>query len=85
MPGLLPSMRSQSQLLLDNPSRGPRFRMRYRIQQQLLTGFTRNITDPRALAIVLEQAEEKLAKGIHPDPYRREYNWNLIQIEYLLM
>ncbi|KGB78021.2 NADH dehydrogenase (ubiquinone) 1 beta subcomplex 9 [Cryptococcus deuterogattii R265] len=30
----------------------------------------RNITDPRALALVLEQAEEKLAKGIHPDPYR---------------
>nr|ODN95519.1 NADH dehydrogenase (ubiquinone) 1 beta subcomplex 9 [Cryptococcus depauperatus CBS 7855] len=30
----------------------------------------RNITDPRALAIVLEQAEEKLAKRLHPDPYR---------------
>lgn len=33
----------------------------------------RNITDPRALAIVLEQAEAKLAKDAHPDPYRREY------------
>lgn len=31
----------------------------------------RNITDPRALALVLEQAEAKLAKEIHPDPYRR--------------
>nr|XP_031859704.1 uncharacterized protein CI109_004776 [Kwoniella shandongensis]KAA5526776.1 hypothetical protein CI109_004776 [Kwoniella shandongensis] len=30
----------------------------------------RNITDPRALALVLEQAEEKLAKEAHPDPYR---------------
>lgn len=33
---------------------------------------TRNITDPRALALVLEQAEAKLAKEAHPDPYRRE-------------
>jgi len=32
-----------------------------------------NITDPRALALVLEQAEAKLAKEQHPDPYRREY------------
>lgn len=32
----------------------------------------RNITDPRALALVLEQAEAKLAKEAHPDPYRRE-------------
>lgn len=31
-----------------------------------------NITDPRALAIVLEQAEARLAKDAHPDPYRRE-------------
>ncbi|KAK1923800.1 hypothetical protein DB88DRAFT_492493 [Papiliotrema laurentii] len=30
----------------------------------------RNITDPRALAIVLEQAEAKLAEELHPDPYR---------------
>lgn len=30
----------------------------------------RNITDPRALAIVLEQAEAKLAAEAHPDPYR---------------
>lgn len=85
MPGLLPSMRSQSQLLFDQSVAWSQIPYADRIQQQLLTGFTRNITDPRALAIVLEQAEEKLAKGIHPDPYRREYNWNLIQIEYLLM
>lgn len=32
----------------------------------------RNIQDPRALALVLEQAEERLANDIHPDPYRRE-------------
>lgn len=31
-----------------------------------------NISDPRALAIVLEQAEARLAKDAHPDPYRRE-------------
>ncbi|KAI9633002.1 uncharacterized protein MKK02DRAFT_40382 [Dioszegia hungarica] len=30
----------------------------------------RNISDPRALALVLEQAEERLAKDLHPDPYR---------------
>ncbi|RXK36359.1 NADH dehydrogenase (ubiquinone) 1 beta subcomplex 9 [Tremella mesenterica] len=30
----------------------------------------RNITDPRALALVLEQAEARLAKEAHPDPYR---------------
>ncbi|KAL7424968.1 hypothetical protein Q5752_000655 [Cryptotrichosporon argae] len=30
----------------------------------------RNITDPRALALVLEQAEAKLAREAHPDPYR---------------
>ena len=34
----------------------------------------RNITDPRALAIVLEQAEENLARNLHPDPYRREWS-----------
>lgn len=62
---------------LINPSSRPMFRLRYRVQQWWLTGFDRNITDPRALALVLEQAEEKLAKGIHPDPYRREYNWSL--------
>ncbi|BEI83992.1 hypothetical protein CcaverHIS002_0405960 [Cutaneotrichosporon cavernicola] len=30
----------------------------------------RNISEPRALAIVLEQAEARLAKDAHPDPYR---------------
>lgn len=34
----------------------------------------RNITDPRALAIVLEQAEDRLARRLHPDPVRRELN-----------
>ncbi|ORX37932.1 hypothetical protein BD324DRAFT_623868 [Kockovaella imperatae] len=29
----------------------------------------RNITDPRALAIVLEQAEQRLADLAHPSPY----------------
>ena len=32
----------------------------------------RNITDPRALAIVLEQAEKRLADERHPDPYKGE-------------
>ena len=32
----------------------------------------RNITDPRALAIVLEQAEQKLADIAHPAPYISE-------------
>lgn len=32
----------------------------------------RNITDPRALALVLEQAEARLERELHPDPYRRE-------------
>ncbi|ORY34902.1 hypothetical protein BCR39DRAFT_515479 [Naematelia encephala] len=30
----------------------------------------RNIADPRALALVLEQAEADLAKKLHPDPYK---------------
>jgi hypothetical protein len=38
-----------------------------------------NITDPRALAIVLEQAEAKLAKELHPDPYRREWICSSLQ------
>jgi len=49
------------------------------IQLILMFGMTwarltrlRNITDPRALALVLEQAEAKLAKEAHPDPYRRK-------------
>lgn len=41
-------------------------------QDSELTHF-RNISDPRALALVLEQAEERLAKDMHPDPYRREF------------
>lgn len=38
--------------------------------------YLRNISDPRALAIVLEQAEERLAKDLHPDPYRRELSFD---------
>jgi len=38
--------------------------------ESLLMSGLRNISDPRALALVLEQAEEKLAKDMHPDPYR---------------
>jgi hypothetical protein len=34
---------------------------------------SRNISDPRALAIVLEQAEKRLADELHPDPYRGEF------------
>ncbi|WVQ79392.1 hypothetical protein IAT38_001489 [Cryptococcus sp. DSM 104549] len=30
----------------------------------------RDVTEPRALAVLLENAEKKLAKRIHPDPYR---------------
>lgn len=42
---------------------------------------SRNITDPRALALVLEQAEAKLAKEIHPDPYRRvSFNLSLDEV-----
>lgn len=33
----------------------------------------RNITDPRALALVLEQAEARLERELHPDPYRRTF------------
>ncbi|EJT48990.1 hypothetical protein A1Q2_07939 [Trichosporon asahii var. asahii CBS 8904] len=29
----------------------------------------RNVSDPRALAIILEKAEENLRKNQHPDPY----------------
>lgn len=32
-----------------------------------------NVSDPRALAIILEKAEENLRKNQHPDPYHREY------------
>lgn len=31
-----------------------------------------NVSDPRALAIILEKAEENLRKNQHPDPYHRE-------------
>jgi hypothetical protein len=31
------------------------------------------VHDPRALAAILEQAEEKLARKRHPDPYIRVY------------
>ncbi|CAD6569909.1 MAG: hypothetical protein TREMPRED_005503 [Tremellales sp. Tagirdzhanova-0007] len=39
---------------------------------QIRAEFERNkdINDPRALALILEQAEERLAKDMHPDPYR---------------
>lgn len=33
----------------------------------------RNIRNPRELARVLQEAEEKLQKIAHPDPYRREF------------
>src|SRR6267142_5984252 len=33
----------------------------------------RNVHDPRALAAILEKAEEKLARKRHPDPYIRVY------------
>jgi hypothetical protein len=33
----------------------------------------RNVHDPRALAAVLEKAEEELARKRHPDPYVRAY------------
>lgn len=36
----------------------------------------RNVTNPRALATLLEQAEAKLAKDKHPDPYIRELSDN---------
>lgn len=32
-----------------------------------------NVSDPRALAIILEKAEANLRKNQHPDPYHREY------------
>ena len=31
----------------------------------------RNVHDPRALAVILEKAEEELARNRHPDPYIR--------------
>ncbi|KAH8985430.1 hypothetical protein EDB86DRAFT_2810223 [Lactarius hatsudake] len=31
----------------------------------------RNVHDPRALAVILEKAEEELARKRHPDPYIR--------------
>ena len=31
-----------------------------------------NVHDPRALAVLLERAEEELARMKHPDPYIRE-------------
>jgi hypothetical protein len=33
----------------------------------------RNIHDPRALAVILEKAENYLAERKHPDPYIRQY------------
>jgi hypothetical protein len=33
----------------------------------------RNVHDPRALAAILEKAEEELARKRHPDPYRRAF------------
>lgn len=36
------------------------------------TNIPRNVNDPRALAIIFEQAEAKLEREAHPDPYRRE-------------
>ena len=33
----------------------------------------RNVSDPRALAAILEKAEAELAARRHPDPYIREY------------
>jgi len=30
---------------------------------------TRNVTNPRALAEILQKAEEHLAENRHPDPY----------------
>ncbi|RSH87880.1 uncharacterized protein EHS24_000398 [Apiotrichum porosum] len=34
------------------------------------TNIPRNVNDPRALAIIFEQAEAKLEREAHPDPYR---------------
>jgi hypothetical protein len=36
----------------------------------------RNVHDPRALAVILEKAEEELARKRHPDPYIRESSPN---------
>ncbi|KAI0920961.1 hypothetical protein AcV7_002957 [Taiwanofungus camphoratus] len=36
----------------------------------------RDVHDPRALAEILAKAEADLAVKIHPDPYRREYNYH---------
>jgi hypothetical protein len=33
----------------------------------------RNVHDPRALAVILEKAEEELARKRHPDPYIRAF------------
>lgn len=51
----------------------------YRLTLTNADPFRSNITDPRALAIVLEQAEAKLAKELHPDPYRREWICSSLQ------
>lgn len=37
----------------------------------------RDVHDPRALAVILEKAEEDLAKRKHPDPYIRESHFSI--------
>ena len=63
-----------------------------------LTFGKRNVHDPRALAVILEKAEEELARKRHPDPYTRTspspsllahpqltYNSDLQQIQHSLV
>jgi NADH dehydrogenase (ubiquinone) 1 beta subcomplex subunit 9 len=42
-----------------------------RTSLSILLGMERNVHDPRALAVILEKAEEELARKRHPDPYIR--------------
>ena len=47
----------------------------------VLSSYTRrNVHDPRALAAILEKAEEELARKRHPDPYIRAFSKNLLHI-----
>ena len=43
------------------------------IHPPLLNFARRNVHDPRALAAILEKAEEELARKRHPDPYIRAF------------
>lgn len=40
----------------------------------------RNVHDPRALAVILEKAEEELARKRHPDPYIRASSPTVIDL-----